>query len=109
MLLIGLEEEDFFVIKSDLIQLIAKRHPQITQKQANQIVDLFFEEIIKALEQGKRVELRGFGSFSLRKRAGRTGRNPKTGEKIYISEKSIPVFKLAKSFNKELNSRTDDE
>lgn len=81
--------------KSDLIQELADK-AQMSRTEAQGIVDAFVGEIVKALAGGKRVEIRGFGSFRVRQKNSRRGRNPKTGEAITIEEKAFPHFKPGK-------------
>ncbi len=88
--------------KSDLISALRKEH-DITRPDANYIVNLFFDEMSNALANGGRVEIRGFGAFSVKKYKAYTGRNPKTGEKIKIESKKLPFFKPGK----ELKERVD--
>ena len=72
------------MVRSELIQKIADVNPHLTQRHVERIVNTVFEEIIEALAKGDRVELRGFGAFSVKEREARTGRNPRTGEAIQI-------------------------
>lgn len=89
--------------KSELIQKLAEKNPHLYLRDAEQIVDTVFEQITKALERGDRVELRGFGAFSVKKRDSRTGRNPRTGESVSVEEKYIPFFKTGKKLLERLN------
>ncbi len=93
--------------KSELIQRLAERNPHLYQRDVEQIVTTIFDEITEALARGDRVELRGFGAFSVKKRDARTGRNPRTGESVDVDEKVIPFFKTGKQLRERLN--TDDE
>ncbi|MBF0274902.1 MAG: integration host factor subunit beta [Nitrospinae bacterium] len=88
--------------REHLVNLL-KRKTGATRKEANDIVDLFFNSIKDALKDGDRVELRGFGSFSLRKYNDRMGRNPKTGEAIKITPKNKPFFKTGKELKEKIN------
>ena len=91
------------MIRSELIQKIADENPHLTQRHVERIVNTVFEEIIEALAKGDRVELRGFGAFSVKSRPARTGRNPRTGEKVPVSEKYVPFFKTGKEMREKLN------
>jgi len=89
--------------KSELIDIVAEAHGQITRREAEVVVNEVFDAISGALTAGDRVELRGFGSFTVKKRAPRVGRNPKTGEAVQVPEKTVPHFKPGK----ELRERVD--
>ncbi len=91
------------MIKSELVQKIAARNPHLYQRDVENIVNAILDTITDALSRGDRVELRGFGAFSVKKRDARTGRNPRTGETVSVSEKVIPVFKTGKEMRKRLN------
>ena len=84
------------MLKSELIERIAERIPQLYKRDAEQIVDAILDEVVVALSRGDRVELRGFGAFSVKSRPGHTGRNPRTGEPVTVSDKYVPFFKLGK-------------
>src|SRR5690606_20935248 len=84
------------MIRSELIQKIADENPHLYQRDVEKIVNTIFEQITTAMSQGNRVELRGFGAFSVKKRDGRTGRNPRTGEAVAVEEKYVPFFKTGK-------------
>ena len=84
------------MIKSELIQRIARRNGSLYQRDVETIVTTILDEITAALARGDRVELRGFGAFSVKKREARTGRNPRTGEQVSVDEKSVPFFKTGK-------------
>lgn len=90
--------------KAELVDEVA-RAVQLTKKQAESIVNVVFDSIVDSLRGGEKIELRGFGSFRLRSRKSRTGRNPKTGEKVDVPSKKIPYFKPGKEL-KELINRT---
>lgn len=90
--------------KSELIQRLAERHPHLTQRDVERIVSTVFDEIADALARGQRVELRGFGAFSIKQRDARTGRNPRTGEAVHVTEKVVPFFKTGKQLRERLNS-----
>ena len=95
------------MIKSELVQFIADRNPHLFQRDVENIVNSVFEEISNALSEGNRVELRGFGAFSVKKRDGRTGRNPRTGEAVEVDEKFVPFFKTGKLLRDRLNGKED--
>lgn len=94
--------------KSELILKLAELNPHLYQSHAEQIVDTVFEEITKALAAGARVELRGFGAFSVKRRKSRMGRNPRTGETVKVEDKSVPFFKIGKKMHERLNGIHSD-
>ena len=94
------------MIKSELVQIIANRNPHLFQRDIENIVNAVFDEITQALADGNRVELRGFGAFSVKNRSARVGRNPRTGESVTVDEKWVPFFKTGKELRERLN--TDD-
>jgi integration host factor subunit beta len=96
------------MIKSELVQKIAERNTHLYQRDVENIVNAILDTITDALARGDRVELRGFGAFSVKKRDARTGRNPRTGETVSVSEKVIPVFKTGKEMRVRLNSGEDE-
>ena len=89
--------------KSELISKIATKNPNLMLKDVEHIVDVIIETISKTLAKGNRVEFRGFGSFSIRNRAPRVAKNPRTGIKINIGERKIPHFKMGKELLEMLN------
>ena len=91
------------MIRSELVDKIAAENPHLYQKDVERIVDTIFDEIIEALANGNRVELRGFGSFSVKKRDARMGRNPRTGESVAVEAKAVPFFKTGKLLRDRLN------
>jgi len=91
------------MIRSELIQKLAQDNTDLTLQEIERIVDLFFKEIVDKLAGGGRVELRGFGAFTTRARGARTGRNPRTGEAVPVSEKRVPYFKPGKEMRERLN------
>ncbi|MEM9524442.1 MAG: integration host factor subunit beta [Pseudomonadota bacterium] len=91
------------MIRSELIQKIANENPHLYHRDVERIVNTIFEEIISAMEQGDRVELRGFGAFSVKRRDARIGRNPRTGESVAVQEKAVPFFKTGKLLRDRLN------
>ena len=88
--------------KAELVDEVA-RVVQLTKKQAETIVNIVFDSIVDSLRSGQKIELRGFGSFRLRNRKSRTGRNPKTGEKVDVPSKKIPYFKPGKELKELIN------
>ncbi len=92
--------------KSELIQILADRNPHLYQRDVERIVSTIFDEISSALERGDRVELRGFGAFSVKRREPRIGRNPRTGEAVQVAEKYVPYFKTGKELRERLNGKT---
>jgi len=89
--------------KSELIARLAERHPQLVAADAELAVKTILDAMTQSLAEGKRIEIRGFGSFSLNYRSPRVGRNPKTGESVAVSGKYVPHFKAGK----ELRDRVD--
>ena len=89
--------------KSDLIIKIANLNPNIFHKDANKIVNVFFDTITKALSRNVRVELRGFGVFDVKKREARIARNPKNGAAVAVPAKNIPYFRMGKGMKDRLN------
>jgi len=90
--------------KSELIARLAAANPHLYQRDMERIVTTIFEEITSALARGDRVELRGFGAFSVKERGSRTGRNPRTGEAVSVSAKYIPYFKTGKELREKINA-----
>jgi integration host factor subunit beta len=93
------------MIRSELIQKLADENPHLYQRDVERIVNTFFDEIIQAMSRGDRVELRGFGAFSVKQRDARVGRNPRTGESVSVEEKHVPFFKTGKLLRDRLNGR----
>ena len=91
------------MIRSELIQIIAEENPHLFQRDVERIVHTVFEEITEALARGERVELRGFGAFSVKQRDPRIGRNPRTGESVQVEAKAVPFFKTGKLLRDRLN------
>ena len=91
------------MIKSELVQRLAAHNPHLYQRDIENIVDAILGEIAGALSRGDRVELRGFGAFSTKQRQARTGRNPRTGDKVSVDEKFVPFFKTGKEMRERLN------
>jgi integration host factor subunit beta len=91
------------MIKSELINKIAEANPHLFHRDVERIVSKIFDEITDALSRGDRVELRGFGAFSVKDRPARVGRNPRTGERVEVAEKKVPYFKTGKDLRERLN------
>lgn len=91
------------MIKSELIAKLIENNPHLFQRDVERIVSTVFDEITDALSRGDRVELRGFGAFSVKHRPARTGRNPRTGESVQVEEKWVPYFKTGKDLRERLN------
>ena len=89
--------------KSELIARLAEKNPHLYQRDVERIVTTIFDEIAGALARGDRVELRGFGAFSVKTREARQGRNPRTGETVAVEGKAIPFFKTGKQLRERLN------
>jgi integration host factor subunit beta len=90
--------------KSELVQRLAESHPHLYHRDVERIVGTVFEEIAAALERGDRVELRGFGTFSVKHRDARTGRNPRTGDTVEVAPKTVPFFKTGKQLRDLVNN-----
>jgi integration host factor subunit beta len=95
------------VIKSELIQKITERNPHLYQRDIENVVGAILDTVSDALARGDRVELRGFGAFSVKQRPARIGRNPRTGEQVSVEAKAVPFFKTGKEMRQRLNP--DDE
>ena len=89
--------------KSELIAYLAEENPHLFQRDVEKIVTTIFDEIASALSRGDRVELRGFGAFSVKQREARIGRNPRTGEAVNVAAKRVPYFKTGKQLRDKLN------
>jgi integration host factor subunit beta len=89
--------------KSELIAALAEANPHLTGKDVETIVATIFDQISQALARGERVELRGFGAFTVKQRQARTGRNPRTGEAVPVDEKVVPFFKAGKELRSRVN------
>jgi len=92
------------MIKSELIQRIAEKNPHLYHRDVERIINTVFDQIIKALRDGDRVELRGFGAFSVKSRDSRMGRNPRTGDAVKVEAKRVPFFKPGKELRERLNA-----
>jgi len=93
------------MIRSELIEKLADENPHFFQRDVEHIVNTIFDEITDTMARGDRVELRGFGAFSVKKRNARIGRNPRTGESVSVSEKHVPFFKTGKLLRDRLNGK----
>ncbi|MFN3231412.1 MAG: integration host factor subunit beta [Alphaproteobacteria bacterium] len=91
------------MIKSELIQQLADENPHLYHRAVERIVSTIFDEIGDALARGDRVELRGFGAFSVKQRPARVGRNPRTGDAVHVPAKAVPFFKTGKELRERLN------
>lgn len=91
------------MVRSELIQKLAQENPNLRHSEVEKIVELFFDGIIDQLKSGGRVELRGFGAFSVRARDARTGRNPRTGDAVVVDAKQAVHFKVGKSLHGRIN------
>jgi integration host factor subunit beta len=94
------------MIKSELIKRLAEQNPHLYQRDLEKIVDTMLEAVIAALARGDRVELRGFGVFSVRRRAARLGRNPRNGAVVAVEEKGRPFFTCGKEMRERLRRPT---
>ncbi|HWE99627.1 MAG TPA: integration host factor subunit beta [Caulobacteraceae bacterium] len=92
------------MIKSELIAALSAENPHLTQKDVERVVSTIIDSVCEALESGGRVELRGFGAFSVRSRPARPGRNPKTGDSVDVRAKHVPFFKSGKELRARLNA-----
>lgn len=95
------------MIRSELVQRIADENPHLYHRDVERIVNTIFEEIIGAMEAGNRVELRGFGAFSVKRRDARIGRNPRTGDAVEVEAKAVPFFKTGKQLRERLNGGSE--
>ena len=95
------------MIKSQLIEKLAAENTHLTQAEVERVVNIVLDSMVDAMSEGGRVELRGFGAFSVRSRPARTGRNPRTGETVDVPAKSVPFFKSGKELRERLNASGD--
>ena len=93
------------MIKSELIAKLANENPHLTQRDIERVVSVILDCMTNALEGGGRVELRGFGAFSVRARPARAGRNPRTGDTVSVKAKRVPFFKSGKELRERLNAQ----
>lgn len=91
------------MIKSELVGRVAAANPHLYQRDVENVVNAILDAISEALSRGDRVELRGFGAFSVKSRPAREGRNPRTGERVSVAQKSVPFFKSGKEMRARLN------
>ena len=91
------------MIRSELVQKLMDENPHLYQRDVERIVNTIFDEVTSAMSRGDRVELRGFGAFSVKQRDARVGRNPRTGETVSVKEKHVPFFKTGKLLRDRLN------
>ena len=91
------------MIKSELVQKISEENPHLFQRDVERLVNTIFNEITDAMSSGRRIELRGFGAFSVKHRKPRLGRNPRTGRSVQVEEKIVPFFKPGKLMRDKLN------
>lgn len=92
------------MIKSELIQKVAAANQHLLHREVERIVNVVLDEIVEALSRSDRVELRGFGAFTVKHRAPRNGRNPRTGEAVFVEEKHVPFFKTGKELRERINA-----
>ena len=97
------------MIKSELVEKLAAENPHLFQRDIENIVNAILDEIGDAMARGDRVELRGFGAFSVKNRPSRSGRNPRTGDTVFVEEKWVPFFKTGKELRERLNPDQADE
>jgi integration host factor subunit beta len=91
------------MIKSELVQVIVEQNPHLYQRDVEKLINAIVDQIVSALARGDRVEIRGFGVFSVRHRPARAGRNPRSGAHVAIDGKNVPFFKTSKEMRKRLN------
>ncbi len=97
------------MIKSELVTRLAERNPHLYLRDVERVVSTVFEEVAAALARGDRVELRGFGSFSVRRRGARVGRNPATGDRVDVAAEVVPHFRTSRQLRQRLNSAENIE
>jgi integration host factor subunit beta len=90
--------------KSQLIELVASSKPELSRKVVEHAVNAVFDELVEAMKRGERIEIRGFGNFTVRQYRAYTGRNPKTGTSVDVAPKSMPFFKVGKDLRDRINS-----
>ena len=93
------------MIKSELIQRSSQKNPHLYHRDVERIINTVFDRIVDALGHGDRVELRGFGAFSVKDRQSREGRNPRTGQSVKVEAKRVPFFKTGKELRERLNTK----
>ena len=97
------------MLRSELITRLSEEHPDLRPDDVERVVGVILDEISEALARGDRVELRGFGAFSVRNRSARTGRNPRTGETVEVEVKAVPFFRPGKELRARVNGGEDPE
>ncbi|MFO1519237.1 MAG: integration host factor subunit beta [bacterium] len=95
--------------KSDLVDSIAERIKNLSHKEVDVIVSTLFSRMTQALSDGNRIEIRGFGSFEIRTRPSRQGRNPKTGKQVFVATRRVPFFKVGKELKERINQNHSEE
>ncbi|MDR1362407.1 MAG: integration host factor subunit beta [Holosporaceae bacterium] len=95
------------MVKSDLIARISEIYPFMSSKNVARLISIVLDEMINALSEGRRIELRGFGAFSIRQREEKLGRNPRTGEKVLVKAKKVTYFRMGKHLKSMINKRAD--
>lgn len=90
--------------KSDLVNLVTEKLKNLSRKEIDVIIDTLFSKMSEALSDGSRIEIRGFGTFELRTRHSREGRNPKTGEQVFVATRRVPFFKVGKELKERINN-----
>ena len=93
--------------KSDLVEIISEQLKTLSRKEVDLIVDTVFNKMTESLSKGERIEIRGFGSFEVRTRDARQGRNPKSGEKVFVNTRRVPFFKVGKELKERINKSSD--
>ena len=94
------------MIRSQLVKRLLNKNPHLIQKDVEKVTSLVLDKMISTLENDGRVEIRGFGSLSVRKRNSKNGRNPRTGENVFVPEKKAPIFKSGKGLRDRLNYKS---
>jgi integration host factor subunit beta len=95
------------MVKSQLVKRIAAQNPHLFERDIEKIVNVIFDQMVEALRRGDRVELRGFGTLSVKLREAHQGRNPKTGAVVEVGKKAMPAFKTGKEMRARLNRETE--
>jgi integration host factor subunit beta len=94
------------MLKSELVKRVSSQNPHLYERDIEKVVNAIFDEMVEALRRGDRVELRGFGAFSVKLRGPRQGRNPRTGAVVAVGKKAMPYFKTGKEMRARLNPET---
>jgi integration host factor subunit beta len=95
------------MLRSELIDKLHDENPHLTRRDMERVVAVVLESITQTLERGARVELRGFGAFSVRHRQARAGRNPRTGDPVSVPEKHVPFFRTGKDLREKIDESRD--